>query len=67
MIVEDVTGILDESKVYMNSRTRAIHTGKDWMRIFESSQYEHIYASDLKSLVEVDVKLQQYDNGVKLQ
>ena len=61
MIVEDATGILDENKHYMNPETREIHTGKAWLNIFESSQYEHTYASDLKSLIEVDLKLQQYE------
>jgi hypothetical protein len=53
MLVEDVTGILEEDKRYLNPYTGKVHSGKAWLRILDRSRYEHIYAKDLKSFVEV--------------
>ena len=54
MLVEDVTGILEENKRYMSQHTGTVHTGKTWLKIFDRSPYEHIYASDVRSLIEVE-------------
>lgn len=53
MIVEDVTGILNPQKKYMNPLTKKVHSGEYWLKILAESRYEHIYASDLRSFIEV--------------
>ncbi len=54
MIVEDVTGVLDDEKHYMNPHTKTVHTGKYWLKILERQRHELFYASDLESFVEVE-------------
>lgn len=53
MIVEDVTGILDPNKKYRNPHTGKVHTGERWLHIFRNRKYEHFYAADLRTLIEV--------------
>ncbi len=54
MLVENPFGILEDNKKYKNPHSVEIRTGKEWVKLFEDSNYEIFYNDDLRSLVKME-------------